>query len=102
MSLNNSSTTVENSSAENNSIDLTTDSSPISKFTPERIMRLLKSDSLNYTVIKNTKSNLSSICWQIFGLPAKKSSPKEEFELIPNFVSCDICFRTYSFAVNVK
>ena len=42
---------------------------------------LIKNDSSNYKVIKNAKNNLFSVCWQVFGFPAKNSHIKEEFEL---------------------
>jgi hypothetical protein len=73
--------------------------SPLSayEFTAERITRLLKRESSKYKVIKNSKNNLSSECWQIFGLPAKKYETKEEFEPIPGFVSCQSCYQTYAF-----
>lgn len=67
------------------------------EFTSERIFRLLKTDPTNHKVIKNTKNNLTSECWKVFGFPAKKFPLGEEFETIPGFVSCEVCFQTYTF-----
>ena len=97
MSLNNSSSVVKCQSDQFDSISLTTVSSSsiitlssssiadsplaVHEFTTERITHLLKNDPSNYKVIKNAKNNLFSVCWQVFGFPAKKSHVQEEFEL---------------------
>jgi len=113
MSLNESSPVVECQSDQVDSIRLATAScsstitlsssstvdSPLTayEFTTERITRLLKNDSTNYKIIRNTNSKLSSDCWQSFGFPAKKSHLNDEFEPISSFVSCRLCFQTYTF-----
>jgi hypothetical protein len=72
----------------------------VNEFTTERICRLLKTNRHNYKVIKNVKSNLTSVCWKIFGFPAQKYPATDEFEPIPGYVSCESCFQTYAFTSN--
>ncbi len=77
MSLNNSSSIVECQSDQCDIITLTTDTSStitfsssstanspsaVNEFTTERVTRLLKNDSTNYKIVKNTKSNLTYEC----------------------------------------
>lgn len=49
-------------------------------------------------MIKNSGTNLTSSCWHIFGLPAKKSETGGEFEKINGFASCQSCLQTYAFS----
>ena len=102
MSFHNSSSVVQCQSDQFDSINLTTTSSStitfsspsiadslsgVYKFTTERITRLLKTDSSNYKVIEDPKSNLFSACWKAFSFSGKESHVKEEFET-SDFVSC--------------
>jgi hypothetical protein len=113
MSLNESSPVVKCQSDQFDSIRLTTAAcssnitlssssivnSPLAahEFTTERIIRFLKNDSTNYKVIRNTNSKLSSVCWHSFGSPDKKCHLNDEYEPIPGFVICQLCFQTYTF-----
>jgi hypothetical protein len=115
MSLNNSSSIVECQSDQCDIITLTTDTSStitfsssstanspsaVNEFTTERVTRLLKTDSTNYKIVKNTKNNLTSVCWKLFGFPAKKSLTEAEFEPLSGFVTCESCYQTYTFTPN--
>jgi hypothetical protein len=77
MPFNNSSSIVECQSDQCNIITLTTHTSStitlssssianslsaVNEFTTERVTRLLKNDSTNYKIVKNTKSNLTYEC----------------------------------------
>lgn len=74
------------------------DHSPsIHGYTSRRITQLLKKNPENYKIIKNSKSRLSSTCWQVFGFPAKKSIINDEFVIISGFASCRSCFQSYAF-----
>ncbi|CAF1043629.1 unnamed protein product [Adineta ricciae] len=113
MSSNNSSFIVESPPNAHEIVDLTTTTSPTlhitspsgddfssitNEFTTERVCRLLSKNPENYKVIKNTKNNLTSICWNLFGIPTRKILGTEEFEPIQGFVSCESCFQTYAFS----
>lgn len=49
-----------------------------------------------YTVIKNEKRT-SSLCWQVFGFPAKKVENTNQFKRIEGFTSCRVCYQTFSY-----
>ena len=69
------------------------------KYTREKIQHLLKHNKTQYVVLANSTNNSSSICWRLFGFPAKldmTSVPQK----IKNFVSCKNCFITYSYVSN--
>ncbi|CAF1366837.1 unnamed protein product [Adineta steineri] len=66
------------------------------KYTSERIKLLLKQQTSTYTVIKNEKTN-SSLCWKVFGFPAKKSEATDEYEKIEGFTSCQTCNQTFAY-----
>jgi hypothetical protein len=66
------------------------------QYTSERIKFLLKQQPLIYNVIENEKTN-SSLCWKIFGVPAKKSESTDRFERIEGFTSCQSCYQTFAY-----
>ena len=41
------------------------------KYTREKIQHLLKHNKTQYVVLDNSTNNSSSICWRLFGFPAK-------------------------------
>ncbi|UJR27877.1 hypothetical protein I4U23_009142 [Adineta vaga] len=103
MSSNNSSFVLESPPNIHKIADLTTNTSPtiditspssddfssvINEFTTERVCRLLSKNPENYNVIRNTKNNLTSICWNLFGIPARKIPGTEEFVLNTIYVIC--------------
>ena len=65
-------------------------------YTVERIKFLLKQQPSMHNIIKNDKTN-SSLCWKVFGFPAKKSEETGQFERIEGFSSCTSCFQTYTY-----
>ena len=81
------------------SISTTNSSSGTKQYTSEQIKFLLKQQSSTYIVIKNEKPN-SSLCWKVFGFPAKKLENTNQYEKIEGFTSCQSCFQTYSFAAS--
>ncbi|CAF3340472.1 unnamed protein product [Rotaria sp. Silwood1] len=90
-------------------ISLTTASSSIVNylsaahgFKSERVIRLLKKDPSNRTVIKNTRHKLCSMCWRLLGFPAKKTHIKEEHEQIPGFANCQSCVQSYAFTSSYR
>ncbi|CAF1155607.1 unnamed protein product [Adineta steineri] len=78
------------------SITSSNSSSSTKKYTSERIKLLLKQQTSTYTVIKNEKTN-SSLCWKVFGFPAKKSDATGEYEKIEGFTSCQTCNQTFAY-----
>jgi hypothetical protein len=64
-------------------------------YTSERIKSLLKQNPSLYSVIRNEKTN-SSLCWKMFGYPAKKCESTGEFERIEGFTSCRSCYQTFA------
>ena len=67
-----SSITILSSSSINDS------SSTLHEYTTERIRRLLKNNPADYKVIKNSNNKLSSMCWEVFGFPSKKSQSTQQ------------------------
>lgn len=65
-------------------------------YTTERIKSLLKKHSSIYTVIENEKTN-TSLCWKVFGFPAKKTDNSDHFERIKGFSSCRLCYQTFAY-----
>ena len=65
----------------------------------KKIQHLLKHNKTQYVVLDNSTNNSSSICWRLFGFPAKldKNGVPQK---IKNFVSCKNCFITYSYVSN--
>ena len=61
------------------SISTTNSSSRTRQYTSERIKFLLKQQSSTYIVIKSEKTN-SSLCWKVFGFPAKKLENTNQYE----------------------
>ena len=41
------------------------------KYTREKIQHLLKHNKIQYVVLDNSTNNSLSICWRLFGFPAK-------------------------------
>ncbi|CAF4406112.1 unnamed protein product, partial [Rotaria sordida] len=39
----------------------------------------------------------SSICWEVFGFPAKKLENTKEYKKIDGFTSCEKCYETFSY-----
>ena len=74
-------------------------SSPSNEYTPKKIEILLKQQGHKYTVVDNIKAH-SSKCWELFGFPALVESKGEPPRIIEKFVTCRICFTTYSFNSN--
>ncbi|CAF1334764.1 unnamed protein product [Rotaria sordida] len=72
-------------------------SSHMQQYTTARIKFLLKQQPSTYTVLKNEKKK-SSICWEVFGFPAKKLENTKEYKKIDGFTSCEKCYETFSYA----
>ncbi|CAF2454343.1 unnamed protein product [Rotaria sp. Silwood2] len=95
-----SSSVIEYQSDPSDSINLTTVSSSIITLSSNYIPNSTSSNkefTIERIIVKNTNNNLSSICWNLFGFPAKKSKTNHQFQPIPGFVSCESCLQTYSF-----
>jgi len=69
------------------------------KYTSDRIKSLLKQHPSIYTVIKNEKTN-PSVCWKLFGFPAKKLDNSTQFQRIEGFSSCHLCYQTFVYTSN--
>jgi hypothetical protein len=68
-------------------------------YTREKVQYFLKHNKTQYVVLDNSSNKNSSICWRLFGFPAKldmNGVPQK----IKNFVSCKICFTTYCYISN--
>ncbi|CAF4481727.1 unnamed protein product, partial [Rotaria sp. Silwood2] len=91
-----------NSSISHSSIQISSSELAInstSNYTSESIKLLLMNDSANYKVIPNQSKRVSAVCWKRMemGFPAKKLHDKDEFIVIPGFVSCFKCWETYRY-----
>ncbi|CAF0997451.1 unnamed protein product [Rotaria sordida] len=78
------------------SSNATNSSSHIQQYTTARIKFLLKQQPLTYTILKNENTK-SSICWEVFGFPAKKLENTKEYKKIDGFTSCEKCYETFSY-----
>ena len=81
-----SSITILSSSSINDS------SSTAHEYTTERIRRLLKNNPADYKVIKNSNNKLSSMCWEVFGFPSKKSQSTQQL-YVDLFISSRCIFQ---------
>lgn len=59
----------------------------------------MKQQSHRYVVVTNSKGQTSK-CWETFGFPALIESADEQPKIIEKFVTCRLCFVTYSFNSN--
>ncbi|CAF3804741.1 unnamed protein product, partial [Rotaria sp. Silwood1] len=66
------------------------------QYTTDRIKFLLKQQPSTYKVLENEK-NKSSICWKVFGFPAKKIQNTNEYQKIDGFTSCQTCYQKFSY-----
>ncbi|CAF4534007.1 unnamed protein product, partial [Rotaria sp. Silwood2] len=73
-------------------------SSRMQQYTTDRIKFLLKQQPSTYKVLENEK-NKSSICWKVFGFPAKRIENTNEYQKIDGFTSCRTCYQTFSYTV---
>ena len=73
------------------SIITTNSSSRTKQYTCERIKFILKQQPSIYIIIKNDKKN-SSLCWKVFGFPAKKLENTNQYEKIEGLTSWQSCF----------
>jgi hypothetical protein len=66
------------------------------EYTTDRILYRLQHDKANYKIISNDASGLKSKCWNVFGFPTRKNE-NGDFHRIIGFVSCQQCYRTFSY-----
>ena len=69
------------------------------KYTRGEIRHLVKHNRTQYPVLDSSTNNSSSICWRLFGFPAKfdvNGVPQK----IKNLISYKNCFITYSYVSN--